>query len=103
MVGGSCPAEGRVEILYDGDWGTVCDDEWEISDADVVCKSLGYGPAISATQQAKYFGQGSDLIMLDDVGCTGNENNLGYCNRNDYKDHNCDHSEDAGVICQGIV
>ena len=104
LEGGSCFAEGRVEVQHEGSWGTLCDDEFDMKDANVVCKSLGYGSAISATKQP-YFGQGVDLgIVLDDMRCTGIENNLGYCAHNDFNDHNCDHSEDAGVICEpGIL
>ena len=98
LVGGSGPHEGRVEVLHKVTWGTVCDYGWDLQDAMVVCRQLGYGRAVRALRSAAY-GEGSGPIWYDSVDCSGSEANLAQCDHSGLGVSYCGHSEDVGVIC----
>ena len=98
LVDGTTDLEGRVEFLHNGTWGTVCDDGWSLPDAYVVCRSLGFYRAISATCCSS-FGEGSGDIYLDNVECTGTEARLEDCPHLGIGIHNCLPSQHAGVVC----
>ncbi|NWU94377.1 DMBT1 protein, partial [Upupa epops] len=89
---------GRVEVFYGQSWGTICDDGWDLVEAEVVCRQLGCGKALLATHGA-YFRQGSGPIWLDDLSCKGTEAALSQCTATPWGRHNCEHGEDAGVVC----
>ena len=99
LADGIKEGEGRVEIFHAGHWGTVCDDFWDMKDAQVVCNQLGYPYTVAARKRA-IFGEGNGHIWLSDVHCVGNESSIEDCvhagwNANGY----CYHFEDASVIC----
>ena len=87
-----------MEIFNSGNWGTVCDDGWDMNDASVVCRELGFPFAASAPGSA-HFGAGSGKIWLDDVFCSGSESSIANCPHRGWGIGDCDHSEDASVIC----
>ena len=119
LAGGSTSSEGRVEICYRNHWGTVCDDNWDNTNAQVVCRQLGLNATgfyittetnmsfmlwflIGAVAYSSaYFGQGYGGIFLDNVICFGVESMLVDCIRSSIGVHNCQHNDDAGVKCQG--
>ena len=87
-----------MEIFFDGEWGTICDDGWDLNDAKVVCRELGYRFAARALQGI-YVPDGRGKIWLNYVGCYGNEQNLSSCSHIGWGSNNCRHYQDAGVEC----
>ena len=102
LAGGYWKDEGRVEIFHNSIWGTVCDDGWDINDAQVVCRELGFDEAVSALTRAKY-GEGSGPIWLKNVQCVGNERSIMECQHSGWGNHKCGHWEDASVICSSMT
>ena len=81
-------------------WGTVCDDQWDTANAEVVCRQLEYNLTSDAVAYTNaYFGRGTGPIWLDDVQCTGSETHLVNCTNRGIGKHDCGHHEDAGVQC----
>ena len=97
--------EGRLEIFYNGAWGTICDDYWAKDDADVACRALGFVASVEDYDRYRtaYFGPGTEdqEIVLDDLLCNGDESGLLECPSGHPRPgiHNCRHSEDVGLRC----
>ena len=101
-MGGNSYNEGRVEVNYDGEWGTVCDDGWDDTDAGVVCRQLGFGSSGKAIGSAG-FGQGSGTILLSNISCDGDESILARCGHLGINvTRSCTHVKDAGLNCSGL-
>uniref|UniRef100_A0A3Q3K5V1 SRCR domain-containing protein n=1 Tax=Monopterus albus TaxID=43700 RepID=A0A3Q3K5V1_MONAL len=98
LAGGPDRCAGRVELWRNRSWGTVCDDQWDLSDANVVCAQLGCGYALSVTGQGGSFPPGRGPVHLDELNCTGMEENLWAC-PGVQDEPDCGHKEDAGVVC----
>uniref|UniRef100_A0A8C9A8I2 Lysyl oxidase homolog n=1 Tax=Prolemur simus TaxID=1328070 RepID=A0A8C9A8I2_PROSS len=93
------PYEGRVEIQRAGEWGTICDDDFTLQAAHVLCRELGFTEATGWTHSAKY-GPGTGRIWLDNLSCTGTEQSVTECASRGWGNSDCTHDEDAGVICK---
>ena len=87
-----------MEVYHNGVWGTVCDDGWDLNDAQVVCNELGYGRATAAKYSA-FYGQGSGKVWLCNLDCVGTEGIIEDCSHGGWAINYCSHSKDAGVKC----
>ncbi|XP_027195875.2 lysyl oxidase homolog 2-like [Dermatophagoides pteronyssinus] len=100
LIGGRTMFEGNIEINHFGQWGMICDDEWDLLDANVACKQLGFVlGAIMATNMSRY-GKGRKPIWMDNVWCNGKETKLSSCRFDGWNIHDCESNESAGVICR---
>ncbi|XP_059216986.1 uncharacterized protein LOC106092183 isoform X3 [Stomoxys calcitrans] len=97
LEGGRSKNEGRLEIRYRDQWGTVCDDDFSLKEAQVVCNSLGYYGRAQLVKNI--YGPGTGPIWLDQVSCLGNETTLDQCNHWTWGENNCQHTEDVGLRC----
>ena len=95
---------GRVEVQYKGVWGTICGDSWDLRDADVVCRQLGYERALSAPRDTTFLyptpGQNTGQIWLDEVNCEGSETSISDCKHLGFAAHDCRYYFNAGVVCR---
>ncbi|OPJ81210.1 lysyl oxidase-like protein 3 [Patagioenas fasciata monilis] len=91
--------EGRVEVFYNDEWGTICDDDFTLANAHVLCRHLGFVAATGWAHSAKY-GKGVGRIWLDNLNCAGGEKGVGDCKHRGWGNSDCSHEEDAGIICK---
>lgn len=100
LVGGNTDFEGNVMVYHDRKWGYVCDDGWDLRDATVLCRQLGFPRSDFATTSSR-FGLTLGHIWLTNIQCWGYERNLTSCRSDGWgSGGECDSSEAAGVICK---
>lgn len=103
LAGGERPREGRVELMFNGTWGTVCGKGWGWTAAHVACRSLGFGGVESLSTSSEY-GRGFGPVWLSHVDCDGNEPQLERCRYYGLSESMVplacrNHMLDAGVHC----
>ncbi|KAJ8043083.1 Soluble scavenger receptor cysteine-rich domain-containing protein SSC5D [Holothuria leucospilota] len=98
LADGVSNSSGRIEVLHNGEWGTVCEDGWNLTDSDVVCRQLGY-PTAEVTYRHAFFGEGSGFIWSNELQCNGNESYLSECKQDEFRELVCNHRQDVGVFC----
>lgn len=81
-----------------GEWGTICDNNWDIQDAIVVCHQLGYLYAVAAPLSPRY-GEESGPIWLDNLHCLGNESDIFACEHSGFGSQSCKHGQHVSVEC----
>lgn len=99
LAGSTRQSEGRVEIYHDGQWGTVCDDGWDLKEARVVCRQLKF-PGAKSVVTGELYGKASGPIWMDDTECSGTEKYLQSCKFKGWGNTDCNHKEDVGVVCE---
>ena len=89
---------GRVEVFYQGKWGKICHDEWDINDVKVVCRQLGFQTAL-----AEFLGMDTkdenSSVTMSNVACTGQESVLASCKRED-GNIRCSNNIGAQALCE---
>ena len=83
-------------FLYSGEWGGVCADGWDLNDANVVCKQLGYSRARTLSSH----GQGCGRLWMSNINCQfGRYSRLDDCTFSGWDVRSCNHSGYADAIC----
>ena len=102
LVGGSNERQGRIEILYYGIWGYVCDVYFSLNSANVACRRLGFPGALRVWTNYPY--SSTAPLWLSHVRCIGNEIGLEQCSHLGFGDYGtfCDQYDDVGVVCIGM-
>ncbi|XP_025100428.1 scavenger receptor cysteine-rich type 1 protein M130-like isoform X3 [Pomacea canaliculata] len=98
VVGGTADA-GRLEILYDGTWNTVCDIGFGHEEALVACRMLGFNSTTAVVVRSGKYGAGSGPVLFSELQCVGNETSLAQCTHLGLYTHICKHWQDVGVMC----
>ena len=97
LTGGDS-SRGTVEFSLNGVWGTICDNEWNIVNADIACSMLGFKRALRALKGSS-FGEGTSPVLLDNVRCETNQKSISRCTHDVTTRTRCGRGKDASVVC----
>ena len=100
LVNGSNKCTGRVELYQNGQWGSVCDETWDMNDAAVVCTYLQCGRA-QKIPNSGFFGRGSTNMLIGEISCTGREHSPDECRQQNIGSSTCNSTSVAGLLCSG--
>ncbi|XP_073254941.1 neurotrypsin-like [Porites lutea] len=101
LVGwGNVTFQGRVQMFYNGTWEEVCGNYWDLKDASVVCRQLGFPGALVAVRSSDF--QRTDRkrgnIWIHNVHCIGNETALQECDHKPSR-RSCYGNKVASLVC----
>ena len=85
-------------MYYSGQWGTVCNNGWDLNDAQVVCRQLNLGQALIIAPES-FYGRSTGRIWLDNMNCLGYETSISKCSHAGWGNTGCSHAQEAGVYC----
>lgn len=100
---------GRVEVRAYGKWGYVCDDKFTITNANVLCRELGFNMGAAEVKPNSFYPSNVNVpitessFMMDEVTCQGNETSLKECDFDGWQVSDCNAEEVVGVVCKVTV
>nr|XP_021330842.1 soluble scavenger receptor cysteine-rich domain-containing protein SSC5D-like [Danio rerio] len=99
LVGGS-RCSGRLEILHNQTWMSVCDAAFDQQDAEVVCRELDCGAPVQVLRAAA-FDKGDAQMWTQEIHCRGDESQIHLCPTSTLYENNCTHNNSVRLICAG--
>ena len=97
-----------IFFVVNGNWGYICDDKFDLNDANVVCRELGFEMGASEVRGNSYYLPRVTLMssynnvsfVMDELDCVGNETSLRHCDFKGWGVNDCNADEVVGVVCK---
>ena len=93
--------EGRIEVYHNQIWGTICGQSFDLIAGEAICRQLGYSNVITVYGSARYK-KGYGPVWLANLQCPLSAKTILECQHSGWGNNNCNHGEDASILCQGI-
>ena len=97
----STRANGRVELYFSGEWGSICPEGWDFFDALIACRQLGF-KWVNHLGLGVDKGKGEGPSWLNNVECEGSEPSLDMCPNDGWMEHECDGAASVWCINKGM-